>query len=338
MAASLVGCGNAVAVDQGVDNAPGSSCRVTFGDPAPIAATSGVVLSIVVEKAHVTWMTETSIERVPRAGGAVETIATGSDLRSLVLAASGDLLWSSGNGDGSFAIWRAGASGEPPLPVISGLSFAAGGIAQAEGAIYWVDHKPQMSICCGQTVSLYSAPLAGGEPIPLGSADDGGSTRTLGVHSSGFYFTNGYAADPYGHYRLERVIGDGTEAKSLASSRRSVRAVFVGEAVFYTEVDYDDSSERASILRRALPDGEIEIELDASEPESGRIWALGADATRVAWSGEDRFVRARCAGKERGPITSLEAGDVWQIAIDGDDLYIAVKGASDYAIKRVPLH
>jgi hypothetical protein len=337
MAASLVGCGNAVAVDQGVDNASGPSCRVTFGDPAPIAATSGAVRGIVVEKAHVTWMTETSIERAPRAGGAVETIATGSDLRSLVLAESGDLLWSSGNSDGSFSIWRAGASGEPPVPVISGLAFAAGGIAQAEGAIYWVDFNPQKGICCEETAYLYSAPLAGGEPVTLGSAD-GGFTRTLAVLSSGFYFTNGYLADPYGHFYLDRVIGDGTEAKTLASSRNSIDAVFVGDAVFYTEVDYEDSSERASILRRALPDGELEIELDVSEPESGRIWALGADATRVAWSGEGRLVRARCAGKERGPIASLEAGDVWQMAIDGDDLYIAVEGESNYAIKRVPLH
>jgi hypothetical protein len=254
-----------------------------------------------------------------------------------VLAANGDLLWSSGNSDGSFAIWRAGASGEPPLPVISGLAFAAGGIAQAEGAIYWVDFNPQKGICCEETAYLYSAPLAGGEPVPLGSAD-GGFTRTLAVLSSGFYFTNGYLADPYGHFYLDRVIGDGTEAKTLASSRNSIDAVFVGDTVFYTEVDYEDSSERASILRRALPDGEIEIELDASEPESGRIWALGADATRLVWSGEDGFVRARCAGKERGPITSLEEGYVWQIAIEGDDLYIAVEDESDYVIKRIPLH
>jgi hypothetical protein len=208
----------------------GSVEQMPIGGTArtPLATDSGY--AIAVDAANVYWMDDTSVRMVPIGGGNVTPLASGYSISAMTgnyVAVSGsNVYWagnvSTNNSSGLYTVPLGGDGGVSAVATYSGANTVVG-VALDSTNLYWG---------VTNTGPVYTVPLSGGTPAPLGSnlgAGALGMGSGIAVDSTGVYLTAG----PGGNvYRVPLPGGPGT-ASSIAQMQNTPWSIAVDSTSVY---------------------------------------------------------------------------------------------------------
>jgi hypothetical protein len=258
---------------------------VAGGSPVDVGASAGESLVLDETYAYFAGGIRGTVGRLPKSGGAFETIVTGQkEPTSVAVDASGVYFanWSSyTNGpvaDGS--IVRTDLDGSNVTALAEGLIYPRG-LALGENDLFFVSASDG---------NLYRLPKTGGTPVVvMGGLNDPGPPV---LDDSAVYVrTRPSSDDPEGNDEIVRVGFDGSDASVVVSERLGIADIGAHEGfVYYTRSGGVTSCDRPSgVVRRVPTSGGTarDIAVEQSDPallavdESGVYWSNGSSSSHA---------------------------------------------------------
>ncbi len=223
-----------------------------------------------------------AVVRAPKAGGAIEAIASGQ-ARPMSIAREGDMLvWSNegeqteskGNAYTAGSIMRMPSGGGAPITIASGVGRPAL-VAVAKGWAYWTADSPS-----GYTsTAIWRAPIDGSEKaVPI--ADGLRQVLRLVVSGDDLLFTQYLSPNA----TLTRVAVTGGASTSIVSTPTVTGVVADARGIVYGTKDF--AAGTSAIIARDF-DGRQRVIARVKFPHDGNVFAAEALTTagsRVFWS------------------------------------------------------
>lgn len=309
------------------DRACGSSCSQGLCEPSVVVADVAAPQDVTLDDTHVYWTTANgTVQRAPKSGGAVETIAEEQDSPATLLVDDKYVYWINGGTGAVMRQKKEKKGNNKPKQLSKGTG--ARSLAQDAASIY------------------YSRKIKKGDirVVPKGE-DDGPTSIALGeqplpahLHVRGAtLFWSGYAdADddmngnsvPDGDERLiggyvRSMLRDGESLITLAAGEGDISALtLLGDVPVWA----DRTHER---IRAYSPDEGGAITLVPGQDVRG----LTSDEGAIYWSTAGGNVKSRTAQGQL-LLLALDIPDAGPLAVDATDVYILRTGPNG-AILRV---
>jgi hypothetical protein len=285
--------------------------------PGQVILAAGITAyNLRVDATNVYASTETSIVKVPIAGGAPVTLASASQDGSLSgLAVSSDsVYWSeSGETDGGseVQILSVPIAGGAVATIATASGFASA-LATDATSLYWSGSAATGSCPSPPCSTLSKAPLAGGTPVLLDS--NAGSPTYLAFDDSNVYWSTSDG-------RLLKEPKNGGTVTTLADFSTSIVGLGVQGSTLYWGTSGGDVYTTPSGGGTSKP---IEIGLSSMQTS-----VLGADG--VYWVGVNYATNGAASDLARTPLDGgttqtlwrLQNDDVYAMAVDSKSVYIS---------------
>jgi hypothetical protein len=273
--------------------------------PELLATTSGVARQLALSGSFLYWIDDAhTLGRVPIAGGASATLATGSsDLTSLA-ADSRNVFWTESE---SGTVLRAALDGAGATPIATGLQKPRALALDAE-AVYWISdegtyrHVGKVAKSGGAATAL--VPLADAESLTV---------------ASGYVYVGGYG-------ELSSVpVGGGTASPLTTvpgSAEQAVELASDGTDLYFIASNRTLTAGSRRLLGRvALSGGAVSLVEDAP---LGATFAI--DAQHVYFAHVGRLMRRKLDGTDPRPIFDSRSSDVASdIVVDSESIYFSVE-------------
>lgn len=296
---------------------PDAAAPLDMHIPAPtmLAGASTLTTCLALDAGFVYWADAAdntpTIQKVPIAGGAASTVATGGDKNGCVAVDGAGVYYVEGD-----AIMKAPLGGGGAAPLVSGQHVVRGApLVAAGGYVYWITDVYGSVDAYNGKDAIVRVRSAGGGAVEIVSAEVVGNPGGLAVDATNVYYSDGSGV-------FARALAMPTSVTSFGTSTLHPNAFAVGGGVLaMVEVSAIGQGDVAVFHLDGM--GRVQVAASLAQP-------LAVDDRGVYVNGSGRLVRLALDGS--GP-TELAEEQPRAVALSADHVYFT-DGTAIYALAK----